>query len=253
MADITYTIILQDAGIKAFTMPNGFWPDVEIHCWGAGGGTGRGGAKGGGGGYAKTTANVVEGDEVSLQIGQPGGNANGMTGGSGGLDTSYRLFHGGTAGSAWDEDNDSGAGGGGGGASWVAVNDAYVCVAAGGGGASGYGEDGGGAPGNPGLPGGTYTTLNSNTIGANSDYAGSPSGGAGAGLGLQRRRPCGQGRSSWRRGCLFRPWSILEGSPFMRGFAWTRPTVKPTSSAWRPFMRFPCWLAWTRRIRTPPD
>ena len=132
MADIIYTITLQDIGIKAFTMPMGFWPDVEIHCWGAGGGSGRGGAKGGGGGYAKTTANIYEGDEVSLQIGQPGTNGSYPTGGKGGVDNSYRLFRGGNSSDAYDEDADAGAGGGGGGASWVAVNDAYVCVANGG-------------------------------------------------------------------------------------------------------------------------
>ena len=181
MADITYTIILKDSGIKAFTMPRGYWPDVEIQCWGAGGGSGEGGAAGGGGGYAKATVNIYEGDEVSLQIGQPGGNGRNDTGGAAGLDPSYRLFRGGTGGNAYDEDRDSGASGGGGGASWVAVNGTFVCVGAGGGGASGYGEDGAGAPGNPGLPGGSYTVLNTRSQGADADGAGSPSGGAGGG------------------------------------------------------------------------
>jgi hypothetical protein len=181
MADTTYTIILRDSGIKAFTMPRGYWPDVEIQCWGAGGGAGRGGAQGGGGGYAKVTVNIYEGDEVSLQIGQPGGNASGMTGGSPGLDTTYRLFRGGRGGNAYDEDNDSGASGGGGGASWVAVNGTYVCAGAGGGGAGGLGDDGAGRPGNAGLPGGVYVRLNTRPQGADAYDTGSPGGGSGGG------------------------------------------------------------------------
>ena len=127
MADITYTLILKTDGIKAFTMPDGFWPDMEIHCWGAGGGTGWGGALGGGGGYAKTVVNVEPGDEISLQIGQPGLNAPSSTGagGLGGLDKTYRKYRGGNGGQRGTWCGNSGGpfpSGGGGGASWVAIN-----------------------------------------------------------------------------------------------------------------------------------
>ncbi len=191
MADITYTIILKDQGIKAFTMPQGFWPDVEIHCWGAGGGGGRGAVTntyggygvrglGGGGGYAKTTINIYEGDEVSLQIGQPGTKGGYPQGGLGGVDPTYRLFRGGNSSNAYDEDADTGAGGGGGGASWVAVNGTYVCVGAGGGGAGGLGDDGSG--GNPGLPGGVTTNgLAKGTRGGDAPAGWSTGGGGGAG------------------------------------------------------------------------
>ena len=180
MADIVYKVILQDAGVKAFTMPDGFYEDVEIHCWGAGGGKGRGGAFGGGGGYAKTTVNINEGDEVSLQIGQPGTNGGYPAGGRGGLDSTYRLFRGGNSADAYDEDADTGAGGGGGGASWVAVNDSYVCVGAGGGGAGGYGDDSSG--GFAGLPGGVTTNgLSGDTRGGDAPLGWSTGGGGGAG------------------------------------------------------------------------
>ena len=180
MADIVYKVILENSGVKAFTMPGGFWEDVEIHCWGAGGGKGRGGAFGGGGGYAKTTVNIYEGDEVSLQIGQPGTNGGYPAGGRGGLDTSYRLFRGGNSADAYDEDADTGAGGGGGGASWVAVNDSYVCVGAGGGGAGGYGDDGSG--GFAGLPGGITTNgLSGDTRGGDAPLGWATGGGGGGG------------------------------------------------------------------------
>lgn len=43
MADnLTYYIALSDAQRKEFTMPAGFEENVEIHCWGAGGGTALG-------------------------------------------------------------------------------------------------------------------------------------------------------------------------------------------------------------------
>lgn len=183
MADITYTLILKDSGLKAFTVPEGYWPDIEIHCWGAGGGNGRGGARGGGGGYAKATVNVAVGDEVSLQIGQPGTNGAYSTGGLGGFDRTYSRFRGGNSYRAYDEDADTGAGGGGGGASWVAVNGTIVCVAAGGGGAGGYGDDGRG--GYPGLPGGVYTNgLNTDTRGGNTPAGWATGGGGGAGYPL---------------------------------------------------------------------
>lgn len=180
MADITYTIILREQGIKAFTMPQGYWPDVEIHCWGAGGGKGRGANPGGGGGYAKATANIYEGDEVTLQIGQPGTNGGYPAGGVGGVDPSYRLFRGGNSSSAYDEDADTGAGGGGGGASWVAVNGIMACCGAGGGGASGYGEDNSGRQ--AGLPGGVTTNgLNTDTRGGDAPAGWAPGGGGGGG------------------------------------------------------------------------
>jgi hypothetical protein len=180
MADITYKVILDSQGIKAFTMPEGFYEDVEIHCWGAGGGNGRGGARGGGGGYAKTTVNIVPGDEVVLQIGQPGTNGGYSTGGLGGLDPSYRVFRGGNSYRAYDEDADTGAGGGGGGASWVAINSVVVCCGAGGGGAGGYGDDGSG--GYPGYPGGVTTNgISSDTRGGDTNAGWATGGGGGAG------------------------------------------------------------------------
>jgi hypothetical protein len=178
MADITYTIILQDAGIRAFTMPDGFWPDVQIYCWGAGGGSGWDGALGGGGGYAKTTVNLVPGDEVSLQIGQPGLSATSATvAGAGGLDTTFRRFRGGNGGGRgyWcGQTNGPYPSGGGGGASWVAVNTYAVCVAAGGGGGGGYGHNNVKYSGNP---GGVYSGLTTIPQGGDAIYGGG--GGAG--------------------------------------------------------------------------
>ena len=71
--DLTYTLILKEAGDKTFTMPSGFESNVEIHCWGGGGG-GSLGVSGGGGGYASTVAQIPAGSTVRLQIGQPGAN-----------------------------------------------------------------------------------------------------------------------------------------------------------------------------------
>lgn len=173
-------ITLSKIGAKTFTMPPGFESSVEIHCWGAGGGSGRGGAQGGGGGYAKTIATIQPGDKVALQIGQPGGNGSYPTGGAGGLDSTFTNFRGGNAGNATDEDGDTGAGGGGGGASWVSVNGSYICVAAGGGGGGGLGDDGRG--GNPGAPGGVQTQGAANTTyGQSSTNGYSTGGGGGAG------------------------------------------------------------------------
>ena len=194
MANTTYTIVLKDSGIKAFTVPEGYHSDMEIHCWGAGGGGGRGAVTntyggygvaglGGGGGYAKTTINVSTGDEITFQIGQPGGKGGYPLGGKGGYDATYPFFRGGNAGNASDEDADTGAGGGGGGASWVAVNGTVVCAGAGGGGAGGLGDDLTG--GNPGLPGGVTTNgLNTNSWGGDSASGGSSGGGGGAGYPL---------------------------------------------------------------------
>ena len=180
MADITYTITLRDSGIRAFTMPEGYWDDVQIYCWGAGGGNEPGGSRGGGGGYAQSTVYINPGDEVVLQIGQPGRNGSGMTGGAGGIDPTFRTFQGGSSADARDEDNDTGPGGGGGGASWVAVNGTFVCVGAGGGGAGGFGDDV--APGTPGLPGGVTTNgLSSNTRGGSASAGWTTGGGGGAG------------------------------------------------------------------------
>ena len=44
--DLTYILTLKDAGDKTFVMPSGFESNVEIHCWGAGGGP-FGGSAGG--------------------------------------------------------------------------------------------------------------------------------------------------------------------------------------------------------------
>ena len=126
--DITYQVILDSIGVKAFNMPEGYFPDVEIHCWGAGGGSAFN-QPGGAGGYARATVNINPGDEVVLQIGQPG-----LSNGLGGVDNSYRILRGGNG--------VDGAGGGG--ASWVVVGDNMVCCAGGGGGA---GSRGAGSPG----------------------------------------------------------------------------------------------------------
>lgn len=175
-----YYIKLRDIGAKTFTMPDGFESSMEIHCWGAGGGSGRGGARGGGGGYAKTTININPGDRVSLQLGQPGTNGSYPTGGLGGVDPSFTLFRGGNSSNAYDEDADTGAGGGGGGASWVSVNGVFVCVGAGGGGAGGLGDDASG--GNPGLPGGVTTNgLSSSYAGGDAPAGWSTGGGGGGG------------------------------------------------------------------------
>jgi hypothetical protein len=166
-------------------MPDeGFYPDVEIHCWGAGGGSGWIGAPGGGGGYAKTTVNINPGDEVTLQIGQPGLNAPSATGagGAGGLDTTYQNFRGGNGGQrgTWCRLSTSRGGGGpypsggGGGASFVAVDGSFVCVAAGGGGGGGIGHNN---YKDPGKPGGVNSGLTNNFRGGDASYGGG--GGAG--------------------------------------------------------------------------
>lgn len=182
----TYTLILNQEKAREFIMPEGYWPDVEIHCWGAGGGSGWGGGVGGGGGYSSVLVDIDPGDRVRLQIGQPGRNAsNPDTGGSGGSDRTDSRFDGGKGGrriantetktvnyviddplTRSDLTNNvtsiivSAANGpypsgGGGGASWVSINDSIVCVAAGGGGGAGYGKNG---AKNNGNPGGVYPT-----------------------------------------------------------------------------------------------
>ena len=177
--DTTYQIILDSNGIKAWTMPEGYYPDVEIHCWGAGGGAGWIGAPGGGGGYAKATVNINPGDEVTLQIGQPGRNAPSATGagGAGGLDTTYRIFRGGNGGARGTWCGQNGGpypSGGGGGASFVAVNGSVICVAAGGGGGGGYGHDN---FKDPGKPGGINSGLTNNNRGGDASYGGGGGGG----------------------------------------------------------------------------
>jgi hypothetical protein len=151
--DLTYTVVLKEAGDKTFVMPAGFDANVEIHCWGAGGG-GTIGASGGGGGYASTVTQISAGAVVRLQIGQPGTNGDRRTGGIGGTHPSYTRYRGGSAGTVYDEDWDTGGGGGGGGASAVVIDNSPVCVGAGGGGAGGPGDDS--PAGNPGNPGGVY-------------------------------------------------------------------------------------------------
>ena len=177
--DTTYQIILDSNGIKAWTMPEGYFPDVEIHCWGAGGGAGWGGAPGGGGGYAKATVNINPGDEVTLQIGQPGLNAPSATGagGAGGLDTSYQNFRGGNGGArgTWCRQvRGPYPSGGGGGASFVAVDGSFVCVAAGGGGGGGYGHNN---FRDAGKPGGINSGLTNDFRGGDASFGGG--GGAG--------------------------------------------------------------------------
>ena len=180
-SEYIYTLPILDTGAKSFTMPKGFEEEVEIHCWGAGGGLGRGGqaTPGGGGGYAMTTATISEGDVVTLSVGQPGTNGRYPLGGSGGLSFIGRRYGGGNSAEAWDEDADSGAGGGGGGASVVLVNDSVVCAGAGGGGASGYGEDNSGRQ--AGKPGGSWNSLSSRTTGGDAKRASASGGGGGGG------------------------------------------------------------------------
>jgi hypothetical protein len=148
--DTTYQLILDSIGIKSFIMPEGYFPDVEIHCWGAGGGS-VSSQLGGSAGYARTTININPGDEVVLQVGQPG-----LSTGPGGIDNSYRILRGG---------NGSG-GAGGGGASWVVVEDTMVCCGGGGGG-------GGAASGGAGSPGGnTAKGLAKDSRGGDGDGGG---------------------------------------------------------------------------------
>ena len=150
--DITYQVILDSIGIKAFIMPEDYFPDVEIHCWGAGGGS-VSSQPGGSAGYAKTTVNINPGDEVVLQVGQPG-----LPTGLGGIDNSYRILRGG---------NGSG-GAGGGGASWVVVEDNMVCCGGGGGGAA---------------PGGSGSSGGNTAKGLAKDSRGQDGGGGGGGGG----------------------------------------------------------------------
>lgn len=180
-SEYIYTLPIMATGAKTFTMPKGFEEEVEIHCWGAGGGLGRGGqaTPGGGGGYAKKTATIAEGDVVTLSVGQPGTNGGYPRGGSGGLSFIGRRYGGGNSAEAWDEDADSGAGGGGGGASIVEVNGTIVCAGAGGGGASGYGEDNSGRQ--AGKPGGSWNALSSRTTGGDAKRASASGGGGGGG------------------------------------------------------------------------
>lgn len=153
----TVIVKLDQSRAKTFTMPAGYETNVDIYCWGAGGGTGWGGAPGGGGGFAKTTATVASGDKIRLQIGLPGLNAPSATvGGSGGVDSSFTAYRGGNGGGRgyWCGNvNGPYPSGGGGGASWVSINGYYVCVAAGGGGGGGYGHEGYKVAG---YPGGVY-------------------------------------------------------------------------------------------------
>jgi hypothetical protein len=171
--DLTYTLILKEAGDKTFTMPSGFESNVEIHCWGGGGG-GSLGVSGGGGGYASTVAQIPAESTVRLQIGQPG--ANGGRGNNppspGGTHPSYIRYRGGSAGSSRDEDADMGSGGGGGGASAVVVDNSPVCVGAGGGGAGGPGDDSG--SGTPGNPGGVFPGQPTNIYPVTLNYAWCP-------------------------------------------------------------------------------
>lgn len=169
-------------GPRCFTMPAGFYPDVEIHAWGAGGGKGYGafmsGAPGGGGGYSTTTVNMAEGDIIELCVGSAGGQSSSELGGLGGLSyigTRFAGGHGGPLGTHFP-------GGGGGGASAVYVNSptgitqTLVLVAAGGGGGSNVRANG---ERRPGMVGGVFSDLLSVLSGERGDTIGG--GGSGGG------------------------------------------------------------------------
>jgi hypothetical protein len=179
MSDKIYVFTVQDSAEQiAFTMPQGFESTVEVHCWGAGGGTGWGGFAGGAGGYAKSTTTINPGDSVVIQVGEPGANApNANTGGRGGVDYGNRGFgggNGGTRGGWCGNVNGPYPSGGGGGASYVLVNETPVCVGAGGGGTGGYGHKGIklGA-----YAGGQYQYLTASRAGGDASYGGGGGGG----------------------------------------------------------------------------
>ena len=142
-------------GTSAIIMPDGFESTVEIHAWGAGGGSGYYGGTGGSGGYARTTLTMDPGQMVQFGIGTAGQNAAPHSGGAGGQGMDPR-FNGGNGGDSYD--NDMGAGGGGGGATVVTLNGSVVLAAAGGGGGGGSGEEWSGY-GYPGYPGGVYPSV----------------------------------------------------------------------------------------------
>jgi len=177
MAKLQYLYVVDAPGPRAWTMPEGFKDEVEIHIWGAGGGAGSL-QPGGGGGYVKTVASIVAGDIIEIGVGLVGSPASGTTPGQGGGSSIGLKYSGGPGGAGTDEDNDAGAGGGGGGATVVLVNGVPVAVAAGGGGGGSHGEDWSGG-GTPGYGGGTYVALTSNTQGG----AGNPGVGGGGGGG----------------------------------------------------------------------
>jgi len=156
MASLQYYYISSTPGPKAFTMPKGFQANVEVHCWGAGGGDGTGGV-GGGGGYVKSLVTINPGDIVEIGVGLQGAAASGQSAGAGGGSSIGFSYAGGSGGGSGDEDADMGAGGGGGGATVVEVNGIPVAVAAGGGGGGGNGDDGG--AGGAGLPGGVQASA----------------------------------------------------------------------------------------------
>jgi len=197
MANLTYRQNISRPGYYSFTMPEGFETTMEIHLWGAGGGNSAY-ALGAGGGYAKSIVTVAPGDLVEIGVGSQGKNSSGQSPGKGGYSFLDLKYSGGDGGTARDEDNDTGPGAGGGAASAVLINSLPVCVAAGGGGGSGFGDDL--RDGNPGKPGGIYTTLTANTRGGNGGPGGSGGGGGGGGYlgGLGGAaggddRPAGQG------------------------------------------------------------
>lgn len=162
MSNTQYIYTVANPGYHAFTMPDGFQSNVEVHLWGAGGGAG-GGVNGGGGSYATTSISVTKGDIIEIGVGAAGAPAVGSVGGTGGKEyLSPNTFNGGDGGSSGDEDLDTGAGGGGGGASAVVWNGYTVVIAAGGGGAGGYGDDLG--VGQAGYPGDVHPSVTSGII-----------------------------------------------------------------------------------------
>jgi hypothetical protein len=182
MLDLTQRINLSDPGHYSFIMPEGFDDTVEVHLWGAGGGTGAGGAAGGGGGYAKSFITVSAGDTIDIGVGGVGQNAASInTAGAGGVSmtSKYRGGSGGGRGSWCGNVNGPMASAGGGGASAVDVNGTAVAVAGGGGGGGGYGHKGAKFGG---YPAGLYPDwIVSGTNGANATWGGGGGGGANGG------------------------------------------------------------------------
>jgi hypothetical protein len=178
MSDLTQRINLSDPGHYSFIMPEGSDNTVEVHLWGAGGGTGAGGAAGGGGGYAKSFITVSAGDTVDIGVGGVGQNAASVnTAGVGGVSmtSKYRGGNGGGRGSWCGNVDGPMASAGGGGATAIDVNGASAAVAGGGGGGGGYGHK---KVKYGGYPAGLYPDLIvSGTNGATATWGGGGGGG----------------------------------------------------------------------------
>lgn len=175
-----YQLASTTPGEYQFTMPSGFSSNVEVHLWGAGGGSGLGVA-GGGGGYAKSYVNITSGDIVRLAIGSAGKNAilnNPSLGGNAFVSTGLGFDGGGAAVNTAGDDAHEGPGGGGGGATALLVNgNVQVVAAGGGGGAGGRGYQQGLA----GKPGGVTTVTSTSTVGGSSARSYATGGGGGGG------------------------------------------------------------------------